>query len=111
MLPGESNLEIRTCLPARANGSGGKPPLLFVHGGYFDAWCWAPHFLPWFAAKGYASHALSLRSVSYHGERAKKNRGESGKAQRLSPFTMATREGGPLMSHLGRSVFQGTPVQ
>jgi non-heme chloroperoxidase len=61
MLPGESNLEVRTCLPARANGNGRKPPLLFVHGGYCDAWCWAPHFLPWFAAKGYAAHALSLR--------------------------------------------------
>jgi pimeloyl-ACP methyl ester carboxylesterase len=68
MLPGESNLEIRTCLPTRANGNrangnrvGEKPPLLFVHGGYCDAWCWAPYYLPWFAAKGYAAHALSLR--------------------------------------------------
>jgi pimeloyl-ACP methyl ester carboxylesterase len=68
MLPGESNLEIRTCLPARANGNrangnrvGEKPPLLFVHGGYCDAWCWAPYFLPWFAARGHAAHALSLR--------------------------------------------------
>jgi len=61
MLPGESNLEIRTVLPPRANGNGGKPPLLFVHGGYCDAWCWTPYFLPWFAARGYASHALSLR--------------------------------------------------
>ena len=61
MLPGESNLEVRTCLPPRGNANGGKPPLLFVHGGYCDAWCWAPYFLPWFAAKGYAAHALSLR--------------------------------------------------
>jgi pimeloyl-ACP methyl ester carboxylesterase len=68
MLPGESNLEVRTCLPARANGNrangnrvGEKPPLLFVHGGYCDAWCWTPYFLPWFAARGYAAHALSLR--------------------------------------------------
>jgi pimeloyl-ACP methyl ester carboxylesterase len=63
MLPDQSNLEVRTCLPARANGNrvGEKPPLLFVHGGYCDAWCWVPYFLPWFAAKGYAAHALSLR--------------------------------------------------
>jgi pimeloyl-ACP methyl ester carboxylesterase len=63
MLPDQSNLEVRTCLPARANGNrdGEKPPLLFVHGGYCDAWCWAPYFLPWFAAKGYAAHAVSLR--------------------------------------------------
>jgi len=35
--------------------------LLFVHGGYCDAWCWEPYFLPWFASQGYAAHALSLR--------------------------------------------------
>ncbi|MEO8739364.1 MAG: alpha/beta fold hydrolase [Casimicrobiaceae bacterium] len=62
MLPTETRLEIRSRLPARRNG---KPPLLFVHGGYCDAWCWDPFFLPWFAARGYAAHALSLRG---HGE-------------------------------------------
>jgi pimeloyl-ACP methyl ester carboxylesterase len=61
MLPIEPNLELHSRLPARANGNGRKPPLLFVHGGYCDAWCWLPNFLPWFAAQGYASHALSLR--------------------------------------------------
>ena len=29
-------------------------PFLFVHG----AWCWAEHFLPYFAQHGYVSHAL-----------------------------------------------------
>jgi non-heme chloroperoxidase len=38
-----------------------KPPLVFVHGGYCDAWCWEPYFLPWFASRGYPSYALSLR--------------------------------------------------
>ena len=33
MLPAEPKLEVRSCLPARANGNGRKPPLLFVHGG------------------------------------------------------------------------------
>jgi non-heme chloroperoxidase len=63
MLPAELSLEIRSRLPARAksNGNGRKPPLLFVHGGYCDGWCWEPHFLPWFAALGYPAHALSLR--------------------------------------------------
>jgi non-heme chloroperoxidase len=51
-------LEIRSRLPARESA---RPPLLFVHGGYCDAWCWEPYFLPWFAAKGYAAHAVSLR--------------------------------------------------
>lgn len=45
----------------RAVGPGGKPPLLFVHGAFAGAWCWDTHFLPWFAARGYDAHALSLR--------------------------------------------------
>ena len=58
MLPPEAVLEVRKRLPA--NGSR-KPPLLFVHGGYCDAWFWEPYFLPWFAAQGYPAYALSLR--------------------------------------------------
>lgn len=51
-------LELRSRKPARATR---KPPLLFVHGGYCDAWCWEPYFLPWFAEQGYPAYALSLR--------------------------------------------------
>jgi len=51
-------LELRSHLPTRASR---KPPLLFIHGGCCDAWCWEPHFLPWFAARGWPSYALSLR--------------------------------------------------
>jgi pimeloyl-ACP methyl ester carboxylesterase len=36
-------------------------PILFVHGMWHAAWCWAEHFLPYFARHGYVSHALSLR--------------------------------------------------
>jgi non-heme chloroperoxidase len=36
-------------------------PLLFVHGAFVAAWCWDDHFLPYFAQRGYAAHALSLR--------------------------------------------------
>jgi pimeloyl-ACP methyl ester carboxylesterase len=63
MHPVEFRLEVRSRLPARANGR--KPPLLFVHGGYSDGWCWDAFFLPWFAKRGFAAHALSLRG---HGE-------------------------------------------
>jgi len=35
-------------------------PLLFIHGAYAAAWCWDEHFLPFFAERGYAAHALSL---------------------------------------------------
>src|SRR5438067_6647486 len=66
MLPPEPNLEVRSRLPQRANG---RPPLLFVHGGYCDGWCWEPHFLPWFADEGYAAHALSLRGHGGSGGR------------------------------------------
>ena len=51
-------LELRSRKPARATR---KPPVLFVHGGYCDAWCWDRYFLPWFAERGHAAHALSLR--------------------------------------------------
>jgi len=37
------------------------PPVLFIHGTYHGAWCWAENFLPYFAEKGYAGKALSLR--------------------------------------------------
>lgn len=57
-LPGEEALELLSCV----NGSGGgRAPLLFVHGAYVGAWCWAEYFLPWFAERGYEAHALSFR--------------------------------------------------
>jgi pimeloyl-ACP methyl ester carboxylesterase len=58
MLPPESTIEIRSRRPSKTTS---KPSLLFVHGGYCDAWCWEPYFLPWFASHGYPSYALSLR--------------------------------------------------
>jgi len=39
----------------------GAAPLLFVHGAYVGAWCWAEHFLEHFAAAGFESYAVSLR--------------------------------------------------
>ena len=42
--------------------SGAFPvPILFVHGMFHAAWCWAEYFLPYFAQHGYHSYALSLR--------------------------------------------------
>jgi non-heme chloroperoxidase len=38
----------------------GMPPLLFIHGAYTAAWCWAEHFLPYFAQAGFNCQALSL---------------------------------------------------
>ena len=36
-------------------------PLVFVHGAFVAAWCWDDYFLPYFAQRGFAAHALSLR--------------------------------------------------
>lgn len=38
-----------------------RTPLLFVHGAWHGAWCWDEGFLDYFAERGFASHALSLR--------------------------------------------------
>ena len=38
-----------------------RTPLLFVHGAYVGAWCWAEHFLGWFGAQGFPAFAVSLR--------------------------------------------------
>lgn len=35
--------------------------MLFVHGAYCGAWIWAETFLPYFCARGWPSHAVSLR--------------------------------------------------
>jgi pimeloyl-ACP methyl ester carboxylesterase len=52
------HLEIISQTPT---GPARPTPLLFVHGMFHAAWCWAEHFLPFFAEHGYAAHALSLR--------------------------------------------------
>lgn len=36
-------------------------PILFVHGAYCGAWIWAEKFMPYFAARGFSCHAVSLR--------------------------------------------------
>ncbi len=50
-----------------------ETPLLFVHGTGHAAWCWDENFLPYFAEKGFSSHAVSLRGhgASEGGEKLK----------------------------------------
>ena len=52
------SLEVLSRLP---EGPARPVPLLFVHGAWHAAWCWEDNFLPFFAERGYAAHALSLR--------------------------------------------------
>lgn len=35
-------------------------PLVFVHGSFHAAWCWAENWLPFFSQRGYDCYALSL---------------------------------------------------
>ncbi|KAL8549798.1 hypothetical protein ACS0TY_008580 [Phlomoides rotata] len=35
-------------------------PLVFVHGSFHAAWCWAEHWLPFFSQHGFDCYALSL---------------------------------------------------
>lgn len=37
-----------------------NPPLVFVHGSYHAAWCWAEHWLPFFSNCGFDCYAISL---------------------------------------------------
>lgn len=53
----QSRIEILSAWPkAAAHGTS----LLFVHGAFTASWCWREHFLDYFAAAGWSSHALSL---------------------------------------------------
>lgn len=48
-------------LAARPPAPGFAHPLLFLHGAFAGAWCWAEHFLPFFAGRGFDCYALSFR--------------------------------------------------
>jgi pimeloyl-ACP methyl ester carboxylesterase len=53
----------RTTVHPRGVATG--PTVIFVHGAWHGAWCWAEHFLPYFADHGHPAHAVDLRG---HGE-------------------------------------------
>ena len=53
-------LEIIEVGPPKSKKSSGARPILFVHGAFAGAWCWAEHFLPYFAKQGFRACALSL---------------------------------------------------
>ena len=51
----------REVLSELPGSDAGRPPLLFVHGVAHGAWCFAEHWLPAAAERGFPSYALSLR--------------------------------------------------
>lgn len=42
-----------------------NPPLVFIHGSFHAAWCWAEHWLPYFSQNGYDCYAVSLLGQVY----------------------------------------------
>jgi pimeloyl-ACP methyl ester carboxylesterase len=52
------NLE---CISLGPDGGTEAVPILFIHGSYHAAWCWREHWMPYFAERGFVTHALSLR--------------------------------------------------
>ncbi|KAK2986799.1 hypothetical protein RJ640_011024, partial [Escallonia rubra] len=44
------------------------PPLVFIHGSFHAAWCWAEHWLPFFSQEGYDCYALSLLGQTHAGD-------------------------------------------
>jgi pimeloyl-ACP methyl ester carboxylesterase len=81
------DLEILEAHPA----SGADPaaaPLLFVHGAWHGAWCWAENMLPFMAAHGRDAYALSLRG-----------HGRSGRARSLRWTSL-----GDYVEDVGRAV-------
>ncbi|XP_015583718.1 uncharacterized protein LOC8263602 isoform X1 [Ricinus communis] len=63
-LPSGLNMEVieQKCNkdPDKRSSESENPPLVFVHGSYHAAWCWAEHWLPFFSSFGYDCYALSL---------------------------------------------------
>lgn len=61
-LPSGLNMEVIVQKKKKKNESEShcSPPLVFVHGSYHAAWCWAEHWFPFFSQSGYDCYALSL---------------------------------------------------
>ncbi len=44
-----------------------KPPILFIHGSFHSAWCFAEHFMPYFTKFGHDCYSVSLRGTAATG--------------------------------------------
>lgn len=53
------------------DGGSQRPPILFVHGAAHGAWCWAEHWMPEAAARGWSTYAVDLRG---HGDSGGRDR-------------------------------------
>lgn len=57
-LPSGLSLEVLE-LP-NSNTSVQREPIVFIHGSYHAAWCWAEYFMPFFSIRGHDCYAISL---------------------------------------------------
>jgi pimeloyl-ACP methyl ester carboxylesterase len=58
-------------IEAKPEGEAARAPILFIHGAFGGAWMWREVFLPYFARRGHATAALSLRGHGVSEGRAK----------------------------------------
>ena len=80
MLPGEPGLPGLEFVEAEPDFAPTGAPVLFVHGAFAGAWMWREVFMPFFARRGRACAAVSLRG---HGA----SEGRTGlRAARLSDY-------------------------
>ncbi|XP_024520530.1 uncharacterized protein LOC9660563 [Selaginella moellendorffii] len=61
-LPSGLRMEVLSCPPSSSSPATQSKiaPVVFVHGSYHAAWCWAVHWLPHFSQAGHHCFALSL---------------------------------------------------
>ncbi|KAL5726100.1 hypothetical protein ACHQM5_009170 [Ranunculus cassubicifolius] len=62
-LPSGLNMEVifqKGTVQENPNVGKNRAPIVFIHGSFHAAWCWAVHWLPFFSKFGYDCYALSL---------------------------------------------------
>lgn len=64
MTPAFIRCGVNVCYEIGAKRSKHLPPLVFIHGSYHAAWCWAEHWMAFLASKGYETYSISLRGTS-----------------------------------------------
>lgn len=70
-LPTGVSMQVMSSLPDKPSN---RPVLIFLHGSFHAAWCWAEHFFPFFVSKGYPVVAPSWRGTggTFAGEGVRK---------------------------------------
>jgi pimeloyl-ACP methyl ester carboxylesterase len=67
LIPGRDGAPTLELVEAEPEGSRTGAPILFIHGAFAGAWMWREKFMPYFARRGRASLAVSVRG---HGRSA-----------------------------------------